>query len=63
LTLSCKKIAPRRRTGRQTVDKPVQVSLHNNQPQWVLVRIEAQVSPEKQFAERMYAYHARLWLH
>ena len=63
LDAELQKIAPRSRTGRQTVDKLVQVSLHNNQPQWVLVHIEAQASPEKQFAERMYAYHARLWLH
>jgi hypothetical protein len=63
LDAELQKIVPHSQTGRQTVDKLVQVYLHNNQQQWVLVHIEAQARPEKQFAERMYAYHARLWLH
>jgi len=63
LDTELQRIAPESRTGRQTVDKLVQVYLKNGNEQWILVHVEAQGRPQARFEEREYAYNARIWLH
>jgi hypothetical protein len=48
-----RKIAPRSRTGRQTVDKLVQVYLRDGSEYWILIHIEAQSHPDPDFEARM----------
>ncbi|MEN3001765.1 MAG: hypothetical protein ABDI19_07995 [Armatimonadota bacterium] len=63
LDTELQRITPKSQTGRQTVDKLAQVYLTNGDEQWILVHIEVQSHPETQFEERLFAYHARIWLH
>lgn len=58
-----RKIAPRSRTGRQTVDKLVQVFLKNGDEYWILIHIEAQSYPDPNFEARMFTYYATLWIY
>jgi hypothetical protein len=57
-----RKIAPRSRTGRQTVDKLVQVYLRDGGEYWILIHIEAQSHPDPDFEARMFTYYATLWI-
>jgi hypothetical protein len=57
-----RKIAPRSRTGRQTVDKLVQVYLRDGSEYWILIHIEAQSHPDPDFEARMFTYYATLWV-
>jgi hypothetical protein len=57
-----RKIAPRSRTGRQTVDKLVQVYLRDGSEYWILIHIEAQSHPDPDFEARMFTYYATLWI-
>jgi hypothetical protein len=57
-----RKIAPRSRTGRQTVDKLVQVYLRDGSEYWILIHIEAQSHPDPDFEVRMFTYFATLWI-
>lgn len=53
-------VAPGDAAG-QAVDKLVRVYQQDGQEAWVLVHIEVQSQPDRQFAERMFRYHARLY--
>lgn len=53
-------VAPSDAAG-QAVDKLVRVYRQDGQEAWVLVHIEVQSQPDRQFAERMFRYHARLY--
>ena len=55
-------VARRAATGRRYVDVLVKVWLRDGQEQWLLIHVEVQAQPQDDFAERMYAYHALLFL-
>jgi hypothetical protein len=55
-------IARRAATGRRYVDLLVKVWQRDGQEQWLLIHVEVQSQAEEQFAERMYLYHALLFL-
>ncbi len=55
------KIIRSSRTGRRIVDKLVKVFLLNGEEKILLIHIEIQGSPEKNFAERMYIYNYRIF--
>lgn len=48
-------------SGKQLLDKLFKVSLKNGCEQWVLVHIEIQAEPEKNFSERMFVYGYRAY--
>lgn len=48
-------------TGRRRVDKLVQVWRRNGEEAWVLIHVEVQGDPEREFPERMYVYNYRLF--
>ena len=47
--------------GGSWVDKLVRVWRKNGEETWVLIHIEVQGQPEREFARRMYVYHYRLF--
>ncbi len=49
------------RTGRQIVDKLVQVFLKDGKEKWLLIHIEIQGHQIKNFAERMFIYNNRIY--
>jgi len=48
--------------NRREVDFLARVNTHQGDPEFVLVHIEVQARPEKDFARRMFEYAAALWL-
>jgi len=62
LDTELQRLTPDSATNTQVVDKLAQVQLRNGQHQWILVHVEVQATPQTHFSERMYAYHARIWL-
>jgi hypothetical protein len=63
LDAELQRIAPKSRTGRQTVDKLVRVYFKDGMEQWILIHIEVQSRPDRLFPERTYTYEAALWLY
>ncbi len=55
------KIIRSSRTGKRIVDKLVKVVLINGEEKVLLIHIEIQGSPEKNFAERMFIYNYRIF--
>ena len=55
------KITPQAETGKGFVDKLVKVWRKSGAEEWVLVHIEVQSQPDKDFAKRMYLYNVRLF--
>jgi hypothetical protein len=53
--------APEDQQGKGRVDKLVQVVRRDGTPAWVLIHVEVQSQRETSFAERMFAYNARLF--
>ena len=47
--------------GRRIVDKLVKVWLKTGEETWLLIHIEVQTQPEKEFAKRMHVYNYRLF--
>ena len=62
LDTELQRIAPKSETGRQVVDKLVQVHLKNRRKFWVLIHIEVQSYPDRRLPERLYTYEAAVWL-
>lgn len=54
--------APARGSGRRVADLVVQVWLRNGEATWLLIHVEVQGQAEDDFAERMFAYAALLYL-
>ena len=46
---------------RRTIDKLVKVWLKSGEEQWILIHIEIQIQEDKDFEERMFVYHYRLY--
>jgi len=55
------RIAPEHIQGSCWVDKLVQVRLKDGAAEWLLVHVEVQAQPDRQFALRMWVYHYRIW--
>lgn len=55
------KITPEAELGRRFADHLVKVWLLNGLEAWVLIHIEIQSQYEKDFTERMYIYHSRIF--
>ena len=47
--------------GRKYVDKLVRVWQQEGEEEWVMIHVEVQTGPEKEFAERMYIYNNRIY--
>jgi hypothetical protein len=56
------RVAPKEYANLQVVDKLFRVYLKNGTEEWILVHLEAQSTPDPNFAERMFAYHIAIWL-
>ncbi len=54
-------VAPDGERAAQAVDKLIQVVLRDGTDTWVLIHLEVQSQPEREFAERMFRYHTRLY--
>jgi hypothetical protein len=61
LDAELQKITPAAELGRRTADKLVKVWRRDGQQEWVLVHVEVQARPEKQFVQRMFQYHIRIY--
>lgn len=61
LDMELQQISPESEQGRRVVDKLVKVWRTNGQDEWVLVHIEVQSQPVREFAERMFVYNYRLF--
>ncbi len=48
-------------TGNNFVDKLVKVYLNNDHEQWILIHIEVQGKPDKDFSKRMFVYAYRIY--
>lgn len=48
-------------TGTNFVDKLVKVFLSNNHEQWILIHVEVQGTPDKNFSKRMFIYACRIY--
>jgi hypothetical protein len=55
------KIAPEGTIGKRYADQLVKVWLKQGQEIWLLLHVEIQASPEKNFAKRMLIYHLRIF--
>ena len=55
------RIAPRSKSGRQTVDKLVKVWRTNGEETWFLIHIEVQSQKDGNFPLRMYVYNYRIF--
>jgi hypothetical protein len=53
-------IAPTGQTGRRVVDKLMRVWRINGQEEWILVHVEVQNHPDREFPRRIFVYHYRL---
>lgn len=53
--------APESKADTRIVDKLIKVFLKNGSEEWVLCHIEVQAANDKEFAKRMYRYHARIY--
>ncbi|MCX7992513.1 MAG: hypothetical protein N2651_02460, partial [Fimbriimonadales bacterium] len=56
------KLSPQSETGRLYTDRLVKVWLKNGEARGVLVHVEAQNQYTANLPERIYTYHARIWL-
>lgn len=54
-------IRPESEIGRRVVDQLVKVWFQNGSEGWLLVHIEVQTSPDRDFAERMFVYYYRIF--
>jgi len=54
------KLAPEAEIGRGTVDKLARVWLTHGEETWLLIHIEVQNQPQREFPARMFRYHHRL---
>ncbi len=61
LETELQQVAPHESTGKQRVDKLIEVALRNGGEAWILVHVEVQSQYDPAFAERMFRYHARLY--
>jgi hypothetical protein len=61
LETELQQVAPHENTGKQRVDKLVEVALRAGGDAWILVHIEIQNQYDPTFPERMFRYHARLY--
>jgi predicted transposase YdaD len=61
LETELQQVAPHANTGKQRVDKLVEVALRAGGDAWILVHIEVQSQYDPTFPERMFRYHARLY--
>ena len=61
LDTELQQIAPDERLGKQHVDKLIRVALREGGDAWLLVHVEVQSQFDRQFSERMFRYHARLY--
>lgn len=57
-----RRITPRSETGKLLTDRLVKVWLKSGKEQAILVHVEAQNQPAPNYEERVYTYHARIWL-
>lgn len=55
------KIIPESEQGRRVVDKLVKVWLKTGEEWWLLVHVEVQTSPERDFPRRMHVYNYRIF--
>ena len=55
------KIIPESEQGRRVVDKLVKVWLKNGEEWWILIHVEVQTSPERDFPRRMHVYNYRIF--
>ncbi|MGC9385487.1 MAG: hypothetical protein ACP5D0_00955, partial [Hydrogenovibrio sp.] len=53
-------IFPQSHNGRTYADKLIQVAFKNGDTHWVLIHVEIQGEPEKNFAKRMFRYYYRI---
>lgn len=60
LETELQQITPAAAVGRRVVDKLVRVRRRDGEDAWVLIHLEVQNQEERDFARRMYGYHARL---
>jgi hypothetical protein len=63
LDTTLQQVAPRDETGKQAVDKLMQVWLRGGDEAHVFIHLEVQSQSDTLFAERMFRYHARLFDH
>jgi hypothetical protein len=62
LDTELQQITPGGADSPRTVDKLIEVHQRSGDPSWVLVHIEVQSQEQREFEERMFDYHARIWL-
>jgi hypothetical protein len=63
LDTTLQQVAPSEETGKQAVDKLMQVWLHGGTEAHVFIHLEVQSQTDMLFTERMFRYHARLFDH
>ena len=61
LDTELQQVAPDEPQGRQHVDKLVRIFRRGGDDAWVLVHVEVQSQRDRDFAQRMFRYHARLY--
>lgn len=61
LDTELQRVAPDEPQGRQHVDKLVRIFRRGGDDAWVLVHVEVQSQRDRDFAQRMFRYHARLY--
>ena len=61
LDTELQQIAPEHQEGPRSVDKLVRVLLKSGQEEWLLIHVEVQAQPEREFARRMFVYFYRIW--
>lgn len=54
-------IAPAHELGARSVDKLARVRLRDGREEWLWVHVEVQAQPEREFAQRIWAYYCRIW--
>src|SRR5215212_5424895 len=61
LDTELQQVAPDEAQGRQHVDKLIRIFRRSGDDAWVLVHVEVQSQRDRDFAQRMFRYHARLY--
>lgn len=61
LNTELQQLTPESSSGRLYADKLVEVTLLSGDQEWLLVHIEVQGRAQKNFNQRMFHYHVRIW--